>query len=121
MTDQADHDWRRHAGSQKEATVESDGNHRYSANIDVVVDGRFRVGVCAGGKTVTELVQDVFRQAGYYCTPEYIKDVGQPHFRVTTPVHRACSTCYGRGRMVTRPGRSKICPTCKGKNPEEEV
>jgi hypothetical protein len=121
MTDQADHDWRAYSGKAPEAKVEPDSNHRYSAAIDVVVDGRFRVGVCAGGKTVTELVQDVLRQAGYYCTPEYVKDVGQPHFRITVPVSRACSSCYGRGRVFTRPGASKICPTCKGKNSQEEV
>ena len=121
MADQADQDWRRYAGSQKEATAQSDGNHRYSVAIDVVVDGRFRVGVCAGGNTVTELLQDAFRQAVYYCNAEYVKDVGQPRFRVTMPVRRECSSCSGRGRVATRPGRSRICPTCKGKHPQEEV
>ena len=121
MTDQADQDWRAYSGKVPEAKVESDGNHRYSAAIDVVVDGRFRVGVCAGGNTVTELLQDAFRQAGWYSTPEYVKDNGQPHFRITMPVRRECSRCGGTGRMFLRLGRSKICPTCKGKNPLEEV
>lgn len=121
MTDQADHDWRAYAGTQKEATVESDGNHRYTTVIDVVVGGRFRVGISAGGKTVTELLQDTLRQTGYYCNPEYVKDVGQPQFRITMPVRRECSRCFGSGRVVYRPGRSKVCPTCKGKNAQEEV
>ena len=121
MIDRADQGWRAYSGKVPEAKVESDGNHRYSVAIDVVVDGQFRVGVSAGGKTVTELVQDVLCQTGYYCTSEYVKDVGQPHFRIAMPVLRECSNCFGRGRVVTRRAASKICPTCKGKNSQEDV